>query len=261
MIRGGARVLLALSALTTLADAQIPTRADSIAPRTRPDGSRLLPVVLTYLATLQQGSESKSLGERTVQLSRTIYAGIPAWEMIETHGAGSTASVDSLVADAQTLTPFHWGASQLIPTSQTTTAAARVSVEFRADSMIGLISAPTGRRTIIGPMPGGAFLTAAHLETAIRVLPVAEGWRDSLTVMVTDLGKSTLVQAEIAVVGEESIQTSAGTFDCWLVTLESDVGRTQYWVSKADRIVARVAQVLPESGDLLVYALTRISTG
>lgn len=236
-----------------------PARGDSVAPRVRADGAQLSPVILTYIATLQQGLDTRSLGERAVRLTKTIYAGLSAWEIVETHGAGSNASVDTLIADFQTLYPLHWGATQQMPTSQTSSVAARVAVEFRADSMIGIMMAPSGRRTIVAPMPGGAYLTAAHLETAMRVLPVTLGWRDSVSIVVTDLGRTTVVPGEVAVTGEEKLQTTAGSFDCWIVNLVTEVGRTDYWVSKADRIVVKTSQVLPESGDVLVYLLTGIS--
>jgi hypothetical protein len=61
------------------------------------------------------------------------------------------------------------------------------------------------------------------------------------------------------VTGEESLVTTAGTFDCWVVALSTDVGQTRYWVAKADRIVVQLSQVLPESGDVLTYTLTRVS--
>src|SRR2546430_10021645 len=160
-------------------------RPDSMVPRTRPDASKLDPVVLTYIATLRQGTDSaRSLGERSVQLARTTYAGQQAWEIVETHGAGANASVDTLVTDYTTLMPLHWGATQQMPTSGTMGAAARVVIEFRADSMIGVISAPSGRRTIVAPMPGGALLTAAHTETDLRALPIGAGGRGSVSGVV-----------------------------------------------------------------------------
>jgi hypothetical protein len=235
-------------------------RPDSTVPHTRPDASKLDPVVLTYIATLRQGTDSaRSLGERSVQLARTMYAGQQAWEIVETHGAGANASVDTLVTDYTTLMPLHWGATQQMPTSGTMGAAARVVIEFRADSMIGVISAPSGRRTIVAPMPGGALLTAAHTETALRALPIGAGWRDSVSVVVTDVAKTTVVPAAVTVTGEEQLLTTAGTYDCWVVLLATDVGQTRYWVAKADRIVVKTSQVLPESGDVLEYSLTRLS--
>jgi hypothetical protein len=236
------------------------TRPDSVAPRTKPDASRLDPVVLTYIATLRQGTDSaRSLGERSVQLTRTTYAGQEAWEIVETHGAGANAAVDTLVTDHTTLTPLHWGATQQMPTSGSMAAAARVVIEFSADSMIGVISAPSGRRTIVAPMPGGALLTAAQTETALRALPVVGGWHDSVDVVVTDLAHTSVVAAAIAVTGDENLTTTAGSFDCWVVTLSTNVGQTKYWLAKADRIVVQVAQIVPEAGDTLQYTLTRIS--
>jgi hypothetical protein len=255
-------IIAALIVLPSHAVAQtVVARPDSIVPHARPDASKLDPVVLTYIATLrQQGTDStRSLGERSVQLSRTTYAGQQAWEIVETHGAGANASVDTLVADYTTLMPLHWGATQQMPTSGTLVAAARVAIEFRVDSMIGVISAPSGRRTIVAPMPGGALLTAGHTETALRALPIGGGWRDSVSVVVTDLSKTTVVPAALTVTGEELLLTTAGSFDCWVASLATDVGQTQYWVAKADRIVVKVSQVLPESGDVLQYSLTRIS--
>ena len=254
-------ILMGAVAAASVAGAQAaPARIDSAVPHARPDVARLDPVVLTYIATLRQGTDSaRSLGERSVQLGRTTYAGQQAWEIVETHGAGANASVDTLVTDYATLMPLHWGATQQMPTSGSVGAAARVAIEFRADSMIGVISAPSGRRTIVAPMPGGALLTAAHAETALRGLPVAGGWRDSVSVVVTDLAKTTIVPAALNVTGEDHLITTAGTFDCWVVSLSTDVGQTQYWISKADRIVVKTSQVLPESGDILEYILTRIS--
>jgi hypothetical protein len=254
-------IVAALIVASGHADAQVGlVRTDSTVSHTRPDASKLDPVVLTYIATLRQASDSaRSLGERSVQLSRTTYAGQEAWEIVETHGAGANASVDTLVTDYTTLMPLHWGSTQQMPTSGTLGAAARVSIEFRADSMIGVISAPSGRRTIVAPMPGGALLTAAQTETALRALPIAAGWRDSVSVVLTDVAKTTVVPGALSVTGEEQLLTTAGTYDCWVVSLATEVGQTKYWVAKADHIVVKTSQVLPESGDVLQYALTRVS--
>ncbi len=254
-------IITALIAVSSHAIAQAGVaRMDSVVAHTRPDASKLDPVVLTYIATLRQGADSaRSLGERSVQLARTTYAGQEAWEIVETHGAGANASVDTLVTDYTTLTPLHWGATQQMPSSGTLGAAARVSIEFRADSMIGVISAPSGRRTIVAPMPGGALLTAGQTETALRALPIAAGWRDSISVVVTDVARTTVVPASLFVTGEEQLLTTAGTYDCWLVLLATETGQTRYWVAKADRVVVKTSQVLPESGDVLQYALTRVS--
>lgn len=233
-----------------------------IAPRIRPDGGTLSPVVLTYVATLQRGTEIRPLGERTVQLSKTTYGGFSAWEIVETRGAGASAAVDTLVVDFLTLTPFHWGAMQPMPalSGGMPPIGARVAIEFRSDTMIGVMTSPPGRRNIFTAIPGGAYVTAAHFEVALRGLPIAApNWRDSTWLVVSGIGKTSSIPADMRVTGEDRLMTPAGTFDCWIVSLVTELGTTQYWVSKSDRIVVQSMQVVPETGAVLQYQLSRIS--
>lgn len=253
---------LALMGSAKLAGAQDPMVLPEFAPRIRPDGGSLAPVVLTYQAMLHQGGRTRQLGERSVQLARTTYAGLSAWEIVETRGAGANAAVDTLVADFITLSPLHWGAMQPMPGlgGGIQPVGARIAAEFRSDTMIGVMSSPAGRRSLVVALQPGAYVTAAHFEVALRGLPIAApNWRDSTWLMVSGVGQTSSIAASLAVIGEEKLLTTAGTFDCWVVALTTDLGRTQYWVSKADRIVVQSMQVVPETGALLQYQLSRIS--
>jgi hypothetical protein len=233
-----------------------------VAPRIRPDGAGLSPVVLTYVATMQQGTEMRPLGERTVQLARTTYAGLSAWEIVETRGAGASAAVDTLVVDYLNLTPFHWGATQPMPAlpGGTPPIGARIAAEFRSDTILGVMSSPAGRRSMIAAVQPGAYVTAAHFEVALRGLPIAApNWRDSTWLLVSGVGKTSALAASMQVTGEENLITTAGSFDCWIVTLTTELGSTQYWVSKTDRIVVQSSQYIPEMKGILHYQLSRIS--
>ena len=236
--------------------------AQAIAPRIRPDGGSLSPVVLTYVATMQQGKELRPLGERTVQLSRTTYAGLSAWEIVETRGAGSSAAVDTVIVDYLTLAPFHWGATQPMPAlpGATPPIGARIAAEFRSDTILGVMSSPAGRRSLISSLQPGAYITAAHFEVALRGLPIgAANWRDSTWLMVAGLGKASSLAASMQVTGEEKLITTAGSFDCWIVALNTEMGGTMYWVSKSDRIVVQSSQYIPELRATLQYQLSRVS--
>jgi hypothetical protein len=236
--------------------------AQGIAPRIRPDGAGLSPVVLTYVATLQRGNDVRPLGERSVQLSRTTYGGLSAWEIVETRGAGSSAAVDTLVVDFLTLSPFHWGATQPMPAlpGGTPPIGARIAAEFRSDTMLGVMSSPAGRKSLIVALQPGAYVTAAHFEVALRGLPIAaQNWRDSTWLVVSGVGKASSVAARMQVTGEEKLVTTAGSFDCWIVALTTDSGSTFYWVSKTDRIVVQSTQLVPETGYVLTYQLSRVS--
>ena len=236
-------------------------RAQDFAPRIRPDGGSLTPVILTYLATLQQGKETRALGERSVQLTKATYAGLSAWEIVETRGAGSNAAVDTLLVDFLTLSPFHWGATQpMAGLSGIQPVGARIAAEFRSDTMIGVMSSPAGRRSLITALQPGAYITAAHLEVALRGLPIAApNWRDSTWLVISGIGRSASIPASIQVVGEEKLLTPAGSYDSWIVTVMTDLGSTRYWVSKTDRIVVQSTQFIPETNALLTYQLSRIS--
>ena len=254
--------IVALLFASAAAAQVMPFRPDTGGARVRPEASRLDPVVLTYIATLLPAGgidSARWLGERSVQLSRTTYAGAPAWEIVETHGSGANASVDTLIADLSTLAPLHWGATQQLPSSGSMGVAAKVTAEFRPDSMMGVITAPSGRRNMIQTIPVGAFVTAAQMETAFRALPLGPGVKDSVDLLLTDVARTVAVPATLAVTGDDRVTTTAGNYDCWVVVLATAVGQTQYWVAKTDRIVVKTSQLVPESGALLQYTLTRIS--
>jgi hypothetical protein len=251
-----------LALILAMSASLLGAQGDFVAPRIRPDGGGLSPVVLTYVATLQRGMDIRPLGERTVQLAKTTYGGLSAWEIVETRGAGASASVDSLIVDYLTLAPFHWGATQPMPalTGGMPPIGARVSVEFRSDTMFGVMTSPTGRKNLLMATQPGAYITAAHFEVALRGLPIAApNWRDSTWLLLTGLGKTSSVPADMRVTGEEKLVTTAGSFDCWIVSLTTELGATQYWVSKTDRIVVQSTQVVPETGAVLQYQLSRIS--
>src|SRR3954466_10623051 len=129
-----ARSTIVALLVASAAGAQVSfNRPDSTAARVRLDASHLDPVVLTYIASLLPAGgvdSARWLGERSVQLSRTTYGGVQAWEMVETHGSGASASVDTLVADYISLAPLHWGATQQLPSSGSMGVAARVFAEF-----------------------------------------------------------------------------------------------------------------------------------
>jgi hypothetical protein len=90
-------------------------------------------------------------------------------------------------------------------------------------------------------------------------MPLAIGVRDSVSMVATDVARMTSVTAEVAVIGEERLTTGAGSFDCWVVTISADRGSSTYWISKTDQVIAKVMQIVPESGDVLTYQLMSIS--
>ncbi len=224
---------------------------DSLPPVPHPlDANRLQAVTLTYNATLRRGDTTRALGERTVQVASMNYGGGPAWLLIETRGAGENALADSLIVDRLSFQPLHWAS---------TLGRSRLGAEFRGDTIFGALMTPAGRRPMVGEIPGTALLTSAMTEAALSLYPLAPNWRDSVLVAVTNTPRTVVLHAEVAVLGEARVTVPAGSYDCWLVTLTTEAGGPTYWVSKRDHVVVRSAQLVPESGGMLTYELSRMS--
>ncbi len=73
------------------------------------------------------------------------------------------------------------------------------------------------------------------------------------------LASNASLPTRFAVIGEDRVRVPAGTFDCWVVSVRADAGRSLYWVTKRDPIIVRAALDVPTMGGAqLIYALTRI---
>jgi hypothetical protein len=230
------------------------TQAGESAPA--PRRFRIPAVTLTsgqfvYQTTLERDATTTILGTRTVTVSQTVYAGSPAWLLVETREGDGIPAADTLFAGNLDLHPIHWNS---------TLGGARLAAEFRGDTVFGATSAPSGRRSMVAAVPSGTFVSSAMLEAALRVLPLQTAWEDSTTTLSVSLSGNTLIPTRLSVIGEDRIRVPAGTFDCWVVAVHADPGRGLYWVTKRDPMVVRSAIDVPALGGAqLVSSLTRNS--
>lgn len=223
---------------------------DPLARRPRFDPGALRSGQYVYQTTLERDAGTTILGTRTISASLATYAGTPAWLLLETRFGDGTPYTDSLFTDLSGLRPMHWSAAL---------GSSRLVAEFRGDTVFGATSAPAGRRSMIGVVPNGAIVSTAMLETVMRLLPLQIAYEDSATIVSVTLGSNASLPARLAVIGEDRVRVPAGTFDCWVVSVRADPGRSLYWVTKRDPIVVRAALDVPSFGGAqLIYALTRI---
>jgi len=245
---GFAGLVLVASALRAAGQSALP---DMSVRRFHFDPVALRAGQFVYQMTLERDAAATALGTRTVSASLSTYAGTPAWLLLETRmsDSGATAFVDSLFTDPS-LRPMHWSA---------TLGNARLGAEFRADTVYGATSAPSGRRSMVGVVPSGSIVSSAMLETVLRVLPLQTAWEDSASVMSVTAASNAVVPARLTVIAEDRVTVPAGEFDCWVLAVRADAGRSLYWISKQDPIVVRSAMDVPAMGGAqLIYALTRI---
>jgi hypothetical protein len=243
-----AMLVLAATALRATGQATLP---DMSVRRFHFDPVALRAGQFVYQMTLERDAAATPIGTRTISASLSTYAGTPAWLLLETRmsDSGVTSFTDSLFTDPS-LRPMHWSA---------TLGNARLGAEFRADTVYGATSAPTGRRSMVGVVPTGSIVSSAMLETVLRVLPLQQTWEDSASVMSVTAASNAVVPARLSVIAEDRVTVPAGEFDCWVVSVRADAGRSLYWISKQDPIVVRSAMDVPGMGGAqLIYALTRM---
>jgi hypothetical protein len=241
--------ILALACVQRAATAQTPT--DTAARRGRFDATALRPSQFVYLTTLERDQSTVTLGTRTVTVSQATYVTTPAWLLVEARAGDGIPAADSLYADMTWLRPIHWSA---------TLGSSHLALEFRNDSAFGGTSSPAGRRSLVLATPPGSIASGAALETVLRLLPLQTAWEDSFPVLSVTVGNSAVLPTRIAVIGEDRVRVSAGTFDCWVVSVRADQTKGLYWVTKSDPIVVRSTLDVPTMGGAqLVSALARIA--
>ena len=125
--------------------------------------------------------------------------------------------------------------------------------------LTSIIALPGGHVRSVAELQGKTVGTAGIPYQAAMLKAALHGAHvNRARVHEVNVGFS-LVPAMLSVTGEDHVTTTAGSYDCWVVSLATDAGQTQYWVAKTDRIVVKTSQLVPESGGLLQYTLTRIS--
>lgn len=200
--------------------------------------------------SLERDASTTPLGSRTVSVGAAPYAGSPAWLLLETRIGERIAATDSLFVDPS-LHPLHWSAM---------IGQARLAAEFRGDTAYGATSGPPGRRSIVMAVPPRTIVSAAMIETILRIAPIQVGWEDTVATLSVSLTGASVSPTRMYVVSEDRVQVPAGTFDCWVVAVQSEGSKGLYWVTKRDPIVVRSTLDVPALGGAqLVSALTRIA--
>ncbi len=242
------RIVVALAIATTAA-AQLPT-TDTTQHRFHLDAAALRPGQFVYETSLERNATTTVLGARTITVARTTYNAAPAWLLLETRSNDGIPATDSLLTDVTGLHPLHWSSTQ---------GRARLGAEFRGDTVFAGTAAPSSRRSIVTVIPSGTMVSAAMLETALRILPLQTAWEDSTAALSITLSNTAVVPTRFTVIGEDRVRVPAGTFDCWVVAVHADASRGLYWVTKQDPQVVRSALDVPALGGAqLVSALTRV---
>lgn len=219
---------------------------DSVAAQPRlamlsADTARGVPFHREYDMFAWVGDSVVPLGSRTVRLDSAVHAGTPAWLLVERR-TGAVSSAESLWV-TRSMQPLQWAAS---------IGKARLTVAFARDSIFGGTTGPAGRQTII--LAGGPALivSTAMLEAVFPLLEWTPYRSDSVRVLVVDHVSSSVNAAELAVIGEDSVNARPA----WIAVLRAPARSVLFWIDQETGALLRLQQPLPLNGaSMLEYRL------
>lgn len=230
-------------ALTGAAAAQDTAAVVARPPLLDADTTRLVPFVRDYEMFAWVGDSIVPLGTRTVRLESAAHAANPGWLIVETR-TGAVPAVESLHL-SRTLRPRQWSA---------TLGHARLALAFSRDSIFGGTTGPGGRQTIIQAGAESLVVSTAMLEALFPAMTWTPYRTDSVAVLVADHVASSVVTAELTVIGEDSVDARAA----WIVVLRAPGRSVLFWVDRDTGALLRLQQPLPLNGaSMLEYRFRR----
>ena len=235
------RAALLIGALTpAMAAAQgapaAPPKAPAAAPpkvtvsAVKVDGRQLRAGTWNYRSTATSNGQSRTI-DRVLTVSPATVNGTNAWLVVDAQAGSPMQMYDSLYLSRDAMMPIrhrlHAG-----PNS--------VALDFGRDSAKGTMTLPQGTGPVAAAYTPGTMVTGTMLEMYLRLLPLAPGYKGSLTIGALSPTGTQLAPVSVAVVGEESATVPAGTFASYVVTLTGQGSEQKVWVNKATREVVKI---------------------
>lgn len=205
------------------------TADTTIAPFERPNGALLRPGTAVYDLTSTRAGQATPLGVRTVQVSETMTAGMPAWLIAESRTGSAVETSDSLFLTRGALTPERWVA---------VSGRALLAASFVNDTVFGALQSYQGRSSFTAGVGASALVTPGMVERIVELLPLHAGYRAQASLVLIELGMPRAVPAELLVDHEEPLPLGDHSVDCWVVALRAGAAEERLWVTKdAPRVV------------------------
>jgi len=184
------------------------------------DGTQLEPATLTYETTIEGAGQSVAM-ETEVSRSEATHGEEPVWRIVTTYETPAGAASDTVLLRRADLRPVH----RVMEQGQVT-----IELNYGEAGITGLAT-----------MAGGAIMeidvgleapVVGHIDTALGAMPLAPGFETTVSVFVP--GMQTAQWRQIAVDGVESIQTPAGTFETYRLTVTGEDGSAgNTWLTRS----------------------------
>jgi dipeptidyl aminopeptidase/acylaminoacyl peptidase len=170
------------------------------------DGAVLTPMTLTYATTVKtMGRERQFNSTRTV--TAATFDDTPVWRIVEAVQVPGLSAVDTLDVDRATLVPVRRDA----------TGGATVMLRFTDTTVTGTLEIGPQSIPVELALEGVVFGEGASRDMLLAGLPLAEEYVGSMQMLALLTQK--IRPIGITVTGNETVTTSAGTFETWIVAL------------------------------------------
>jgi hypothetical protein len=206
---------------------------ESLPPFSRPNGLLLRPGTFTYQLSTRRDTVVTQLGQRTVVVTETSFAGSPSWLIAEARTGTVVPTTDSLFLARADLSPARWLA---------TNGRAQLASSFGRDSMFVAMQSYQGRASLVTALPQGALLTPGMVDRVVELLPLELGFRTGATIVLFETGTPRAIPAELRVDQEERLVLPDREVDCWIVLLRAGTLEERLWVSKESPRVVKTEQ-------------------
>jgi len=212
-----------------------------VAPSAPKPAFDLTPGVTTYKATLEAGGQTIPM-----DVTHTVKDTAGVWMVTESATMPMGTMSDESTVSKGTL---------LLTRRVIRQGPATVDVQFADNKASGTMSINGQDRPISADLGGVLYADGAVSNDAIAALPLADGY--TTTFRNFDIMSQQVKPRQLKVNGSESVTVPAGTFDAWKVSITPAEGTgetTTVWVSKADRRVVKITNVLPQMNGAVVTA-------
>ncbi len=217
------------------------------------DASGIEPATMNYDVTLKAGGREIDLSS-TRTLSKVTTDGSTMWAFVDRTETPQATVVDSLLMHGSSLRPMerHVSGPMTMTVSYSDTAATgEIQVRGQSTSISQRFKQPT--------LAGG---TNVHL--ALAAMPLAPGFSTTLRAFNGQQQKVQTLSFEVT--GTETVQTPSGSFDTYVVTMESSDGSssgTMHLRTTAPHhiVQAEMEQSGPRGSQTFVYTLTSMDAG
>lgn len=175
-------------------------------------GTTLTPTVLSYDVTLKRGGKAIDLSS-ALTVTATSTGSTDTWTLVNEIQTPRGANTDSLIVDRSSLLPVsrhRRGGSAMDLTYSGPSASGKTSVS-------GAIRTGDQSKPIRKELEGPTLAAGVHDVLALAAMPLAPG--DQPTLRVFSPQEQATKRAEFEVVGTETVEVPAGTFETYVVDL------------------------------------------